>query len=47
VATGETREEVEANMYEAIKLHIEGLKEDGLPIPESKSTAEYVLMKVS
>ncbi|HEV7784645.1 MAG TPA: type II toxin-antitoxin system HicB family antitoxin [Thermoanaerobaculia bacterium] len=26
VATGETREEVEANMYEAIKMHIEGLR---------------------
>jgi predicted RNase H-like HicB family nuclease len=36
VASGETREEVEANMYEAIKMHIEGLREDGLPIPEGK-----------
>jgi len=36
VATGETREEVEANMYEAIKLHTEGLREDGLPTPEGK-----------
>jgi len=47
LATGEIREEVEANMYEAIKLHIEGLREDGLPIPESESTAEYVLMNAS
>ncbi|HEV7505994.1 MAG TPA: type II toxin-antitoxin system HicB family antitoxin [Thermoanaerobaculia bacterium] len=47
VATGETRKEVEANMYEAIKLHIEGLREDGLPIPESESMAEYVLIKAS
>lgn len=47
VVTGETREEVEANMYEAIKLHIEGLREDGLPIPESESMAEYVVRKAS
>ncbi|MFY9821690.1 MAG: type II toxin-antitoxin system HicB family antitoxin [Thermoanaerobaculia bacterium] len=47
IATGSTREEVEANMYEAIQMHLEGLKEDGLPIPESESTAEYVLLKAS
>jgi predicted RNase H-like HicB family nuclease len=44
VATGATREEAEKNMREAIQLHIEGLKEDGLPIPSSTSTAEYVLV---
>ena len=33
VATGATREETEKSMREAIQLHIEGLKEDGLPIP--------------
>jgi predicted RNase H-like HicB family nuclease len=47
IATGETREEVEANMYEAIQMHVEGMKEDGLPIPESESFAEYVLVKAS
>lgn len=40
VAAGATREEAESNMYEAIQLHIEGLKEDGLAIPESTSEAE-------
>jgi len=44
VATGATREEVETNMYDAIQMHIEGLKEDGIPIPSSTSTAEYVLV---
>jgi len=29
-------------MHEAIKLHIQGLKEDRLPIPKSQSIAEYV-----
>jgi predicted RNase H-like HicB family nuclease len=42
VATGDTREEAEKNMYEAIEMHIEGLLEDKLPIPKSKSFAEYV-----
>jgi len=44
VATGATREDAEKNMIEAIQLHIEGMKEDGLPIPSSTSTAEYVLV---
>jgi len=44
VAVGETREETEKNMYEAIALHIEGLKEDGLAIPAGHSHAEYVVV---
>lgn len=42
VATGTTREEVEKNMHEAIEMHIHGMIEDNIPIPESKSFAEYV-----
>jgi predicted RNase H-like HicB family nuclease len=42
VATGKTRAEVEANMRTAIQMHIEGLREDGLPIPEPTTSAEYV-----
>ena len=42
VATGATREEAEKNMYEAIEMHIQGLRDDNLSIPESKSFAEYV-----
>jgi predicted RNase H-like HicB family nuclease len=34
VTTGETIEELKHNMREAIELHLEGLREDGLPIPE-------------
>jgi len=44
VATGATREEAEKNMYEAIQMHIQGLKEDGLPIPSSTAIAEYVVV---
>jgi predicted RNase H-like HicB family nuclease len=36
VATGDTREEAEKNMREAIQLHIEGLQEDGLPVPTAR-----------
>jgi predicted RNase H-like HicB family nuclease len=42
VATGETREEVERNIHEAIQMHIQGLREDDLPVPESQSFAEYI-----
>ena len=42
IATGKTREEAEQNMHEAIEMHIQGLLEDGLPIPEQESFAEYI-----
>ena len=45
VATGATREETEQNMQAAIEMHIQGMKEDGLPIPEPHSSAEYVTVK--
>ncbi|MFQ5796077.1 MAG: type II toxin-antitoxin system HicB family antitoxin [Candidatus Bipolaricaulia bacterium] len=42
VATGKTREAVERNMYEAIAMHLQGMLEDGLAIPESQAFAEYI-----
>ena len=45
VATGATREEAERNMHEAIEMHVRGLLEDNLPIPESNSFAEYVAVE--
>ncbi len=44
VATGRTIEETERNMYEAIKLHLEGLREDNVSIPLSTSSAQYLLL---
>ncbi len=41
-ATGATREEAEKNMHDAISMHIQGLKEDNMPIPETYSFAEYM-----
>jgi predicted RNase H-like HicB family nuclease len=42
IATGKTREETEKNIKEAISFHIDGLKEDGLPIPKPSAFTEYV-----
>jgi predicted RNase H-like HicB family nuclease len=42
VATGATVEAVEAEIREAIRFHIEGLKADGLEVPAPTSIAEYV-----
>jgi predicted RNase H-like HicB family nuclease len=42
VATGQTVAEVEAEIREAIEFHLEGMREDGLPIPAASSQVEYV-----
>ena len=42
IATGSTLEEVHANIRSAIAMHIEGLREDGLPVPEPQTQAEFV-----
>ncbi len=42
IATGKTVEEVRQRMSEAIELHLRGLREDGLPIPQPNSLVEYV-----
>ena len=42
IATGDTPQEAEDNMREAIRFHLEGLAEDGLPIPPAQSTLAYV-----
>jgi predicted RNase H-like HicB family nuclease len=42
VATGATVEAVETEIRDAIHFHIEGLKEDGLPVPVATSIADYV-----
>jgi predicted RNase H-like HicB family nuclease len=45
IATGETEEVVGRLIREAIQLHLEGLEEDGLPIPELSSRVDYVEVK--
>jgi predicted RNase H-like HicB family nuclease len=42
VAIGATVEEAEQLIREAIELHLTGMREDGLPIPQPSSQVEYV-----
>jgi predicted RNase H-like HicB family nuclease len=42
IATGETVAAVEIEIRDAIRFHIDGLKQDGLPVPEPTSIADYV-----
>lgn len=42
VATGSTVKEAEQEILEAIKFHIDGLREDGLPVPAPSSVVEYL-----
>lgn len=42
VATGATVEEIESEIREAIAFHLDGMREDGLPIPAPTSQVEYI-----
>jgi len=42
VATGATVAEVEQAIREAIELHLQGMRQDGTPIPEPSSQVDYV-----
>ena len=42
VSTGQTREEVEKNMQEALEFHLEGLRLEGLHVPQPHSYSTYV-----
>jgi len=46
VATGKTREETERNMHEAVQMHIAGMIEDKMAIPENVTLAEYIAVTV-
>jgi predicted RNase H-like HicB family nuclease len=41
-ATGATVKEAESEIRAAIRFHIDGLKEDGQPVPQATSIADYV-----
>jgi predicted RNase H-like HicB family nuclease len=47
VSTGRTLEEVERNIKEAIEFHLEGLREDGEPVPPPSTLCEYVDLTVA
>lgn len=42
VSTGATHQEVEQNMREAIEFHLEGLKLEGLEIPQPTTSSAYI-----
>lgn len=42
VATGATKAEVEDRMRDAIRMHLDGMRDEGLAIPEPSSIAEYI-----
>jgi predicted RNase H-like HicB family nuclease len=42
VAAADSRQEVSSLIREAIEFHIEGMREEGLPVPEPKADAERV-----
>jgi predicted RNase H-like HicB family nuclease len=42
VSTGRTTEETERNIREAIEFHLDGMREDGVPLPEPTTVATYV-----
>lgn len=41
VSTGDTREEVQRNIQEAIEFHLEGIREDGDPVPDPGTNVFY------
>ena len=42
VSTGDTLDEVKQNIREAIEFHLEGMREDGDPIPEPTTQVDYI-----
>jgi len=47
VAVAETKQEVLELIQEAIEFHLEGLREDGQPIPPAASSVEYVEVRAA
>ena len=46
IATGKTIAEVKRRMGEAIKIHLEGMREDNIPLPAMKSQADYISLEM-
>jgi predicted RNase H-like HicB family nuclease len=42
IATGRTLRETRSRMRGAMEMHVEGLRAEGLPVPEAQSTSAYV-----
>ena len=46
IATGGTRAEIEKTMREAMQFHVEGMREEGLSIPEPHASFAYCELAV-
>jgi predicted RNase H-like HicB family nuclease len=46
VATGKTVKQAERHIQQAIEIHLEGMREDGLPVPKPFSVVDYVKVPV-
>jgi predicted RNase H-like HicB family nuclease len=42
IATGKTRRQASAKMRQAIQVHLEGLREERLPLPRNRVSAEFI-----
>ncbi|MCX6636052.1 MAG: type II toxin-antitoxin system HicB family antitoxin [Acidobacteria bacterium] len=47
VTTGKTVEEIERNVREAVSLHLEGMREDGVPIPEAATVTLEIEVRLA
>lgn len=47
VSTGRTIDEVKRNIQEAIEFHIQGLIEDGDPVPQPTTVSDYIDARVA
>jgi predicted RNase H-like HicB family nuclease len=45
IATGNTREEAKERMHSAIDMHVRELIKEGIPVPESHSSATFVSVR--
>lgn len=46
VATGDTKRQVRKNMKEAIEFHLEGMREEGLRVPRTRSEPDFVKVSI-
>jgi len=42
IATGDDLKDVNSNIREAIRFHLDGMREDDLPIPKPEAVCDYI-----
>lgn len=43
IATGRTKDETERNIFDAIQLHLEGIKEENIRLPKVQAESEVLV----